>query len=64
MKLRITQVRSLIHAAASQRRTIQALGLRRIRHSVEHTDTPAIRGMIRKVSHLVVVTEAEDNPGS
>ena len=59
MNLRITQVRSLIHAAAPQRRTMRALGLRRIRHSVEHADTPAIRGMIRKVSHLVVVTEAK-----
>ena len=62
MKLRITQVRSLIHAAAPQRRTVQALGLRRIRHTVVHRDTPSIRGMIRKVSHLVAVSEVEENP--
>ena len=53
----ITQVRSLIHATRRQRRTMQALGLRRIRHSVEHVDTPAIRGMVRVVHHLVAVQE-------
>lgn len=57
--IRVTQVRSLIGQKENQRRTIEALGLRRIRHTVEHQDTPQIRGMIRKVSHLVVVEEAE-----
>ncbi len=57
MKLKVTQVRSLIHRSARQRRTMEALGLRRIRHTVEHEDSPAIRGMIRKVRHLVEVIE-------
>ena len=57
MALVITQVRSLIHSSERQRRTIRALGLRRIRHTVRHEDTPMIRGMIRAVQHLVVVKE-------
>ena len=56
-KLRITQVRSLIGQRASHRKTIRALGLRKIRHTVEHTDTPQIRGMIQKVQHLIKVEE-------
>ena len=59
MKLKITQTRSLIHSSGRQRRTMQALGIRRIRHSVEHEDTPAIRGMIDKVRHLVEVEEVK-----
>lgn len=55
--LRITQVRSLIGAQERQKRTVRALGLRRIRHTVEHADTPQIRGMIRKVQHLIHVEE-------
>ena len=55
--LRITQVRSLIGSKQDQRRTMQALGLKRIRHSVTQPDRPEIRGMIAKVSHLVEVTE-------
>jgi len=54
-KLRITQVKSLVGRSKHQRLTIKALGLKRIRHSVEHEDKPEIRGMIRKVSHLVEV---------
>ena len=57
MKLKITQTRSLIHSSGRQRRTIEALGLRRMHHSVEHEDSPAIRGMIDKVNHLVEVEE-------
>ncbi|MDE2769662.1 MAG: 50S ribosomal protein L30 [Bacteroidota bacterium] len=57
MSLRITQTRSLIGSSDLQRRTIQALGLRRIRHTVTHSDTPVIRGMLRKVSHLINVEE-------
>ncbi|MDP9405537.1 MAG: 50S ribosomal protein L30 [Actinomycetota bacterium] len=54
--LRITQVRSLIGSQRDQRRTVRALGLRRIRHTVTQPDRPEIRGMIAKVAHLVEVT--------
>ncbi len=53
--LRITQVRSDIGRLEGQRRTLRALGLRRIGQSVEQPDRPEIRGMIAKVSHLVRV---------
>ena len=56
-KVIVTQVRSLIHASQRQRRTMRALGLKRIRHTVEHQDTPVIRGMIAKVAHLVQVQQ-------
>ncbi|MDZ7288847.1 MAG: 50S ribosomal protein L30 [candidate division KSB1 bacterium] len=56
-KLKITQVRSIIGRPEDQRQTIKALGLRRIRHSVVHNDTPQIRGMVRKVIHLIRVEE-------
>ncbi len=56
-KLKITQVKSLIGRRQKQRGTIRALGLKRIRDSVEQADTPVIRGMINKVSHLVEVEE-------
>lgn len=52
-QLRITQVRSLIGRPADQRATVRSLGLRRIRHTVVHPDRPEIRGMLRKVPHLV-----------
>ncbi|MBW3578379.1 MAG: 50S ribosomal protein L30 [Actinobacteria bacterium] len=51
--LRITQIRSLIGRPRDQRDTVRTLGLRRIRHTVVHPDRPEIRGMIRKVAHLV-----------
>jgi large subunit ribosomal protein L30 len=56
-QLAITQVRSLIGAKTNQRRTMQALGLRRIRHTVIKPDRPEIRGMIAKIAHLVEVSE-------
>lgn len=59
-KLRVTQTRSLIGTKPKQRGTMRALGLKRIRHTVEHTDAPEIRGMINKVSHLISVEEVED----
>ena len=59
MKLKITQMRSLIHSSGRQRRTMEALGLRRIRHSVKHEDNPVIRGMIDKVRHLVEIEEVK-----
>jgi len=59
-KLRVTLVRSLIGRPWKQRRTIRALGLKRINHSVVHRDTPEIRGMIRRVTHLVRVELMEE----
>ena len=53
MKLKITQTRSLIHSSGRQRRTMQALGLRRIRHTVQHDDTPVIRGMRTSVQDIL-----------
>ncbi len=57
-KLRVTWVKSGINQKSDQRRTIRALGLRRLGQTVEHDDTPSIRGMITKVRHLVTVEEA------
>ena len=59
-KLRITQRRSRNGSDARQRDTLRSLGLRRIGHSVEHDDSPQIRGMIAKVAHLVEVSENGD----
>ncbi len=56
-KLRITWVKSGIGYAEVQRRTLRALGLRRLNHSVTHSDCTSIRGMIGKVKHLVKVEE-------
>ena len=56
-KLRITWKKSSIGYSERQKGTIRALGLRRLGGSVEHEDTPVIRGMIDKVSHLVDVQE-------
>jgi large subunit ribosomal protein L30 len=58
-KLRITQTRSIIDQIEPQKRTIKALGLGRPNYTVEHEDTPQIRGMIRKVVHLVKVEEVK-----
>ena len=55
--LRITQIRSTINRVVKQRRTLRALGILRMHHTVEHRETPQIRGMLDKVSHLVVVEE-------
>jgi large subunit ribosomal protein L30 len=55
--LKITQRRSRNGANKQQRETLRSLGLRRIGHEVEHDDTPQIRGMIRRVKHLVEVSE-------
>jgi len=56
-KIKITQIRSIIGRKEPQKRTIKALGLGRPTSSVLHGDTPQIRGMIRKVIHLVKVEE-------
>jgi large subunit ribosomal protein L30 len=58
-KLRITLVKSPIGNPNRQKLTIKALGLKRIRQTVEHPDNPSIRGMIYKVRHLVQVEETE-----
>ena len=58
-KLRIRQTRSGINRHRSQKRTLEALGLHGIRKSVVQPDRPEIRGMIRKVVHLVEVEEVE-----
>ena len=56
-RLRITWTKSAIGYAGDQKRTIRALGLRKLNQSVEQDDHPSIRGMIDKVSHLVTVEE-------
>lgn len=58
-KLQITLVRSLIGRNEKQRATVATLGLRKIRQSVVHNDSPAIRGMVNSVSHLVNVEEVQ-----
>jgi large subunit ribosomal protein L30 len=52
-KIKLTLVKSVIGTMKSHRATIRGLGLRRINHTVEVIDTPAIRGMINKVSYLL-----------
>jgi large subunit ribosomal protein L30 len=59
IKLRVTQVRSGIGRPERQRRTLKGLGLTKMHKSVILNDTPAIRGMIRKISHLVAVEPVE-----
>ena len=56
--VKVTQRRSRNGANPRQRDTLRSLGLRRIGHSVEHQDTPQLRGMIHAVRHLVEVEES------
>ncbi len=56
-KIKITQKKSVIGFPEDQRRTVRALGLKRINDSVEQEDTDVIRGMVFKVKHLVEVEE-------
>jgi large subunit ribosomal protein L30 len=58
VKVSIVQVRSAIGRKADQKATLEALGIRRLHKPVIHTDTPQLRGMIFKVSHLVKVEPA------
>lgn len=58
-KLKIRYSKSAIGYEKSQRATVQALGLRKLYQTVEHEDTPVIRGMVNKVSHLVTVEEVD-----
>jgi large subunit ribosomal protein L30 len=57
--LQITQVRSTIGRPQDQRDTVRSLGLKRIRHTVTQPDRPEIRGMLRKVPHLVTFEEVD-----
>lgn len=58
-KLKITQKRSSIDRKENQKRTIRALGIRKVGHSVVQEDTPVIRGMVNTVQHLVTVEEID-----
>ncbi|AWX43794.1 MULTISPECIES: 50S ribosomal protein L30 [Flavobacteriaceae] len=57
-KIKVKQVKSAIKRTQNQKRTLEALGLRKIGHVVEHDATPNILGMINKVKHLVSTEEA------
>ena len=57
-QIKITQVKSRIKCPAVQKRTLDALGLRKMNHVVVKEDTPAVMGMVNKVRHLVEVTNA------
>jgi large subunit ribosomal protein L30 len=59
-RIKIKLTKSPIGAAPTQRRTVEALGLRKMQSEVELPDTPQTRGAVRKVRHLVTVTEAPD----
>ena len=56
-KIRVTQVKSQIGRLKNQKRTLEALGLRKMNQTVEHNATATILGMVNKVSHLVSVEE-------
>lgn len=58
-KLKITWVRSGIQAKDRHERTVRALGLRKLHQSVEHNDTPVIRGMIHSIGYMVQVEEVQ-----
>jgi len=57
--IKITQVRSGIGRQGTHRRTLRALGIKRHQQSVIHEDTPAIQGMINKISHMIDVQEVD-----
>jgi large subunit ribosomal protein L30 len=54
-RIRVTYRKSSIGYKTDQKATIQALGLKKLNHTVEHDDSPAIRGMVHKVRHLVSI---------
>jgi large subunit ribosomal protein L30 len=58
--LRITLTKSPIGYPEEQKRTVEALGLRRMNQTVEQEDTPAIRGMVTKIEHLVTVEKVSE----
>jgi large subunit ribosomal protein L30 len=57
--LRVTWVKSAIGYGDDQKRTIRALGLRRLHQTVDHSDSPSVRGMVTAVRHLVTVEPVE-----
>jgi large subunit ribosomal protein L30 len=58
--LKVTQVKSVIGSKQDHKRTVRALGLKRIRDSRLHDDTPQVRGMLHKVRHLIRVEEVDE----
>ncbi len=56
-KIKVTKIKSVINRPESQKRTMEALGLRKMNQTNEFDDSPAVRGMIRKVNHLIKVEE-------
>ena len=56
-KIRVTQVKSKIGSSQRQKRTLEALGIKKLNHYVEVEATPQVRGMVNKVKHLVSVQE-------
>jgi large subunit ribosomal protein L30 len=58
-KIKVKQVKSAIKRTSNQKRTLEALGLRRLNQVVEHENTPNILGMVNKVQHLVSVEETK-----
>ena len=58
-KIRITQVKSQIGRLKNQKRTLEALGLRKMNQTVEHNATATVMGMVNKVKHLVSVEETK-----
>jgi len=56
-RIKVKQIKSSIDRTLRQKRTLEALGLRKINHAVEHDATPQILGMVTKVQHLVAVEE-------
>lgn len=57
-QIKIKQIKSRINCPAVQKRTLDALGLKKMNHVVVHEDTPSVMGMVTKVRHLVEVTKA------
>ena len=57
--VKVTLRRSVIGEKPKTRATVASLGLKRIRHTVEHVDSPTLRGMLHKVRHLVDVEESD-----
>ncbi len=57
-QIKITQIKSRINCPAVQKRTLDALGLRKMNHTVVKEDTPSVMGMVNKVRHLVKVANA------
>ena len=58
-KIKVTQVKSAIKKPVRQKRTLEALGLRKLHQTIEVEATPQIRGMVQKVLHLVVVEDVK-----